>query len=173
MNWGPAFDVPWQPGLKSHRVDVAVFIDDGVSVSLPGIISTLLPASETRTYSGNTLMSVHYQPTDSTSPAADPLLFPTRHWHDDYQYNNGQFTGWIRHTPNEPPVEFNQFGQLKLVDQNGQTTLVSVEYFHSTAAGQPPTLLWRPRNPQPCRTLKAQSCRLEISFDISPTQHNR
>lgn len=149
VNWGPAFDVPWLPGLKSRRVDVAVFIDDGVSVSLPGIISTLLPASETRSYSGNTLMSVHYQPGDSTPPAADPLLFPTRHWHDDYQYNNGKLTGWIRHTKGQPPAEFNQLGQLKLVDQNGQTTLVPVEYFHSTAAGQPPTLLWRPRNPQP------------------------
>lgn len=149
VNWGPAFDVPWQPGLKSRRVDVGVFIDDGVSVSLPAIISTLLPSSETRTYAGTTLISVNYQSADHTPPAADPLLFPDRQWHDDYQYTNGMLTGWIRRTKDQPPAEFNQFGQLKTVDQAGQTVFLPVDYFHTTAAGKPPTLLWRPRNPQP------------------------
>ncbi|MEY4188906.1 MAG: hypothetical protein RIT02_3940 [Planctomycetota bacterium] len=149
VTWGPTFQVPWQPEMNSRRVDVGVFIDDGATVSLPAIVSTLLPPRESRTYAGTRLISVDYNSPQTSPPATDPLLFPTRRWRDDYQYANEQLTGWIRHTPGQRPAEFNHLGQLKNRTQDGQHLLLPVEYLHSTAPGQTPELLWQTRNTQP------------------------
>ena len=106
INWSSAFDVAWQPSMKSCRVDVGVFVDDGVSVSLPAVISTLLSASESRSYAGNTLMSVSYSNSGTTLPTVDPLLFPQHQWRDDYQYDaNGTLTGWSRHSEGQRSEE--------------------------------------------------------------------
>ncbi|MFN9235589.1 MAG: TPR end-of-group domain-containing protein [Planctomyces sp.] len=149
VKWGPAFQVPWQPEMHSQRVDVGVFIDDGVSVSLPAIVSTLLPPCESRTYAGTRLIAVDYNSPQNSPPATDPLLFPTRRWRDEYQYTDQQLTGWIRHSPGQPPAEFNHLGQLKNTTPDGQKLLLPVEYPLSSAPGQPPELLWKPRNSQP------------------------
>ncbi len=145
INWGPAFDVAWQPSMKSCRVDVGVFVDDGVSVSLPAVISTLLSASESRSYAGNTLMSVSYSNSGTTLPTVDPLLFPQHQWRDDYQYDaNGTLTGWSRHSEGQAVAEFDQFGRLKTADQQGQPAAVAVEYEIKNSPGNPPTLQWHP-----------------------------
>lgn len=149
VNWGPAFQIPWHPEMNSQRVDVGAFIDDGVSVSLPAIVSTLLPPCESRTYAGTRLISVDYNSPPNTKPVADPLLFPARRWRDEYQYSNEHCTGWIRHSPGHPPAEFNHLGLLKYNTQDGQQLLLPVEYSNSTAPGQSPELLWKPQKPQP------------------------
>jgi hypothetical protein len=60
--------VRWQPppisaaGLRSHRVDVAVFAGNGVAVSAPALISFYLPPHEYRFEDGEgRVMEVHHQ----------------------------------------------------------------------------------------------------------------
>jgi hypothetical protein len=82
--------VRWQPpptsaaGLRSHRIDVAVFAGNGISVSAPALVSFYLPPHEHRIEdAGGRVLEVHHQthnpdlglPLDAGDPRWRQALF--------------------------------------------------------------------------------------------------
>ncbi len=102
MPWHDAFPVPGRPDLTTTRVDIAVFADNGATLSAPAFVSWLFPPDQTRRYGPRgQVMEIDYAP-DGDRPYADPLIFPRRDWLDVYAYGpDGAMIGWTRHRPGE------------------------------------------------------------------------
>lgn len=87
------------PDILSHRVDIAVFADNGVHISAPAIFSMAFPSHQTRAYEqgarGPRIKSVNY--VKGPSRYADPAIWPLKNWTDVYSYDaSGDLTGWVR-----------------------------------------------------------------------------
>lgn len=100
--------------IMSHRVDIAVFADNGVELSAPAIFSVAFPSHQTRVYgkgrTGARIESVDYM--QGPSRYADPRLWPLREWRDVYRYApDGALLGWTRAHRGGKKVEFRADGR--------------------------------------------------------------
>lgn len=100
IGWQAPRPVPGRPEIRSARVDVGVFADNGVHLSAPAFVAVLLPAHETRVYETgpdgtDRIARVDYAPPQGVY--VDPALFPRIDWRDDYAYGpDGTLLGWTR-----------------------------------------------------------------------------
>lgn len=99
LDWQGPQPAPGAPDLRSARIDIGVFANNGVHDSAPSFVSILLPQHEARAYEdtpdGPRIISL-----DRSLPKgsyADPVLFPNTRWVDRYHYDNeGKLSGWTR-----------------------------------------------------------------------------
>jgi hypothetical protein len=89
----PAF--PGSP-IDSSRVDIGVFVHNGIHFSAPGFVSFMFPANEQRIYGQDKrLLAVDYAA--AADRYADAFLFPRKDWRDEYLYTpDGRPDGWRR-----------------------------------------------------------------------------
>ncbi len=89
----PAF--PGSP-IDSPRVDIGVFVHNGIHFSAPGFVSFMFPANEQRIYGeDNRLLAVDYAA--AADRYTDAFLFPRKDWRDEYLYTaDGRPDGWRR-----------------------------------------------------------------------------
>ncbi len=113
IRYQPNVTAPDQPDLRTHRVDIGVFVDNGFYYSAPAFISIYYPPNEERVYDEHgTLQSVRYLSPLDMPGEADMLLIYNKPWTDDYHYENGQLTGWTRTMHDGESSEFDASGQL-------------------------------------------------------------
>ncbi len=112
IDWHEPFGVPWNDSLQTARVDVGVFAENGVTASLPGVISTYFPPTQSRVYSNDMLLSVDYVTRSADGVYADPLVEPARGWTDRFSYAAGSISSWSRENQNGDTVQFNAQGML-------------------------------------------------------------
>lgn len=110
------------PGsIKSSRVDIGVFVDNGVYYSPPAFISVWYPPNEERVYAKNGPREIRYLPV-SENKAADPLLVFEKDWTDRYEYHDSQISGWVREHANGDEETFNAEGQRVAKGQPADVT---------------------------------------------------
>lgn len=114
VGWQPRQPDLDHPEVLSHRVDVAVFADNGVELSTPAIFSVAFPSHQTRVYgkggTGQRIESVDYM--EGPSRYADPRLWPIREWRDVYRYAaDGALLGWTRARRGGKTTEFRADGR--------------------------------------------------------------
>jgi hypothetical protein len=106
---------PIEPGSKmtSTRVDIGVFVHNGVYYSPPAFISLSYLDNQTRVYDDKRrIVSVDYADPKTRGNYADPLLDSPRDWRDDYRYSEtGELLGWTR-SRGEKKEEFSAKGEL-------------------------------------------------------------
>ena len=98
VGWHEGVEVPGGSGLRSQRVDIGVFADNGAQLSAPAFVSVAFPPRERRAYdaAGRAEM-VDYDSVARQDEYADPLLFPERLWRDVYSWDReGRLLGWTR-----------------------------------------------------------------------------
>jgi len=100
VDWQDRHAPPERADILTHRIDIAAFADNGVQLSAPAIFSLVLPSHQTRVYEagpqGLRIKQIDYR--KGPSKYADPRLWPTRAWRDDYRYDDaGALLGWTRH----------------------------------------------------------------------------
>lgn len=103
IDWHPPAPTPERPAVKGHRVDVAVFADNGARISMPAILSVAFPHHQIRAYengpTGLRIASIDYRKYAKRPERvyADPFIWPDRNWRDVYRYDAaGRPLGWSR-----------------------------------------------------------------------------
>lgn len=113
---------PVEPGaaLTSSRVDIGVFVHNGVCYSAPGFVSIDFPAHERRVYgAGGRIVSVDYASGAASGGYADPALQWAKDWRDEYRYDDaGRLLGWTRHR-GSAAEEFTADGAL-VIEKDGE-----------------------------------------------------
>ncbi len=109
ISWHGGFASPLQGDVKTHRVEIGVFADNGKELSAPSFVNFLYPPAQQRYYDKNgKLLAIDHR--IKKGFYADPRIFPRRDWRDDYSYDeNGQLTGWVR-TQKSQKTEFSRHG---------------------------------------------------------------
>jgi hypothetical protein len=94
--WHDPFQIPETPGIRTQRVDIGLFADNGAALSAPAFFSVTFPPGEERSFRADGApLSVRYPGPDDGY--ADPALHPVRDWRDDYLYApDGALLGWER-----------------------------------------------------------------------------
>lgn len=94
--WHDPFPIPETPDIRTQRVDIGLFADNGAGLSAPAFFSVTFPPGESRTFrEDGTPLSIRYPALDEGY--ADPALHPVRDWRDDYLYTpDGALMGWER-----------------------------------------------------------------------------
>ncbi len=132
--------------MRSSRVDVGVFVHNGVHWSAPGFVSILFPANEERIYDKQgRIESVVYADPANGGPYIDPALITPINWRDDYHYNpTGELLGWTRHR-DDTSTAFTPHGhQVTLADDQGRPLEAQpVRYVVSPRGDQAPLLDWQ------------------------------
>ncbi|MEO1530629.1 MAG: hypothetical protein AAFU72_00495 [Pseudomonadota bacterium] len=137
VDWHDTVAVPGRDDMKSQRVDIAVFADNGLEISAPAFVSILFPAGQARDYEpdgqgGQRIARIDYRAfADDETVYDDPLIFPTRRWQDRYDYDaDGKLLGWTRLHEDGARERYTASGQLvRESDPNGRPLVVeSVEY---------------------------------------------
>lgn len=102
IDWHEPFPISKDNPVKSSRVDIGVFANNGVHDSAPAILSWAFPSQETRVYAPGPdgaprIVSVDYADPAKAAVYADPLLYPRADWRDAYRYAaDGTPLGWTR-----------------------------------------------------------------------------
>ncbi len=102
IDWHEPFPISKDNPVKSSRVDIGVFANNGVHDSAPAILSWAFPSRETRVYAPGPdgaprVVSVDYADPAKAGVYADPLLYPRSDWRDAYRYAaDGTPLGWTR-----------------------------------------------------------------------------
>ena len=102
LDWHEPFPISKDNPVKSSRVDIGVFANNGVHDSAPAILSWTFPSRETRVYAAGPdgaprIVSVDYADPAKAGVYADPLLYPRADWRDAYRYAaDGTPLGWTR-----------------------------------------------------------------------------
>ncbi len=109
ISWHGGFPSPLQRDVKTHRVEIGVFADNGKELSAPSFVNFLYPPAQQRYYDKNgRLLAIDHRLKKGFY--TDPRIFPRRDWRDDYSYDeNGQLTGWVR-TQKSQKSEFSRHG---------------------------------------------------------------
>lgn len=102
-------EVDWHPvrrdpvtGLATNRVDLAVFADNGETLSAPATVSIVFPVHQVRRYAadgagGLRLETLRYDsPDPATARLRDPLLWPEADWQDRLIYRRDGTLAEIR-----------------------------------------------------------------------------
>ncbi|MDF2231890.1 hypothetical protein P2H44_04930 [Albimonas sp. CAU 1670] len=98
VDWHEGVEAPPR-GLRSHRVDVAVFAQvEGAALSAPAFLSIAFPPREERLYRDDGQVEmINYDASVRQAEYADPWLWPERGWRDLYRYeSDGRPAGWTR-----------------------------------------------------------------------------
>ncbi|MDA1015628.1 MAG: hypothetical protein O3A00_14390, partial [Planctomycetota bacterium] len=101
--------------MESSRVDIGVFVNNGVHHSAPGFVTVHFPANETRSYDETTkrLLSVNYADQQTGGNYEDPLVSVLKRWKDDYHYaTDGSVTGWTRTLPDGTLHDYTSAGEV-------------------------------------------------------------
>lgn len=100
VDWQLPRPVPGRSDILSNRVDIGVFAKSGAHDSAPSFLSILLPQHEMRRYGVGADGEMRIESLDRRVPEggyADPILFPTADWRDNYRYDaRGALQGWVR-----------------------------------------------------------------------------
>lgn len=98
VDWQQDVPVPGDAALRSQRIDVAVFADNGAWISAPGMISVAFPPREKRVYGPNgRLDMLDFDALARQDAYADPALWPVREWRDVALHDRaGRPLGWTR-----------------------------------------------------------------------------
>ncbi|GHB94973.1 hypothetical protein [Cerasicoccus arenae] len=100
------------PQLRSHRVDIGVFVDNGVYYSAPAFISIWYPPNEKREYDDDGhLEKVTYLSAKKVGVSADVVLLFDKPWSDIYSYDDDKISGWVRQFDNGDTASFNAKGK--------------------------------------------------------------
>ncbi len=124
------------PGLRSRRVEVGVFADDGEGYSPPCFVSFYFLPNERRAYdeAGRILEAdYHFE-----GAFVDVTLTSEKPWRDLYHYDktSGELLGWRREESGRDPVEFDAAGRridpggprrIRYENSPGSARLVPVE----------------------------------------------
>ncbi|MFH1319502.1 MAG: T9SS type A sorting domain-containing protein [Bacteroidota bacterium] len=115
--------------VKSNRVEVGAFVDNGTYYSAPGFITSYTFPYEDRTYDNNNLVQTIY-----TDGYAYEGITSNPTWHKDaFHYDvNDILTGWSRYAAVETttPAEFTAEGCIiKETDGSGITTKADIVYY--------------------------------------------
>jgi len=99
--------------LLSDRVDIGVFVSNGVHESAPAFVTTYFPANEKRVYDAeHRLRSADGTGTETLKAYVDPRIDGRRNWRDEFSYDaHGVSTGWVR-TMGVVRQEFTADGRL-------------------------------------------------------------
>lgn len=99
--WHEPMPVPGRPEIRSARVDIGVFAENGRYLSAPAFVTVAFPTRQARAYGEDgRILSVDYADPARASRYEDPVLFPARGWRDDYAYApDGTPLGWTRRGP--------------------------------------------------------------------------
>ncbi|MEO1512434.1 MAG: hypothetical protein AAFU70_10195, partial [Planctomycetota bacterium] len=137
VDWHDGVAVPGRDDMKSQRVDIAVFADNGFELSAPAFVSILFPAGQAREYEpdgqgGQRIARIDYRAFEGDETVYDdPLIFPARPWQDRYDYGpEGKLLGWTRQHADGTRERYTESGLLvRESDPNGRPLVVeSVEY---------------------------------------------
>jgi hypothetical protein len=111
--WHEPYPVPERPDLLTRRVDIGVFAEGNGQLSPPAFFSLSFPPREDRIYDPDgRLLSVAYEPHARRGTYADPILFPSAHWADSFDYTAyGHLLGWTRQI-GEQTQRFTRHGLL-------------------------------------------------------------
>jgi len=94
VQWRGPFPVREGSKLRSTRVDIGCFADNGTYHSAPAIVSVYSSGRQKREYGeGGRVLSIDY---DGGKAYADPLVFWRRPWKDTYDYEGDRLLGWTR-----------------------------------------------------------------------------
>ena len=108
LDWTGPFPISKENPIRSARVDVGVFANNGVHDSAPAILSWYMPPSETRLIETGPDGAPRTARIDHADPAkaatyADPMLVPRADWSDHFTYGeDGALTGWLRSRDGAP-----------------------------------------------------------------------
>ena len=100
LDWHEPFAISKDNPVKSARVDIGVFANNGVHDSAPAILSVYFPPEEARSYAPGPdgaprIASIDYAARPGVY--ADPMLIPRADWRDEYRYAaDGALLGWTR-----------------------------------------------------------------------------
>lgn len=98
VGWHDAVTAPGRDDLRGLRIDVGAFAHAGEAKSAPAFFSVAFPPGQKRRYDehGRPLVIDHNDP-DKRTGYADPAIFPTRDWRDEFHYDEaGSLVGWTR-----------------------------------------------------------------------------
>ncbi|WP_169544222.1 tetratricopeptide repeat protein [Sneathiella aquimaris] len=111
VKWHEPFRSPIQSDLRSSRVEIGVFANNGTHMSAPSFINLFYPVIQKRHYDPNgKLLAIDHRNDQKTY--LDPRIFPKRDWRDDYHYDDqGRLTGWTRRRKSGTS-EFSRHGAL-------------------------------------------------------------
>jgi hypothetical protein len=102
IDWHEPFPISKDNPIRSARVDIGVFANNGVHDSAPAIFSIAFPTHETRTYAPGPdgvprIASIDHADPARSAAYADPMLMARADWRDVYAYAaDGTPSGWTR-----------------------------------------------------------------------------
>lgn len=116
--WHERMKVAGNDSLETNRVDIGLFVHNGVRHSAPAFITHYFLDSEQRTYNEQgRIQSVAYRSQSKGGNYSDPALHTPRDFVDVYRYDaQGRGLGWTR-TRGEAAEEFTSHGLL-IVDKD-------------------------------------------------------
>lgn len=134
--------------LESNRVEIGVFVHNGVYFSPPAFLSWMTLDNEQREYDERgRIKSIVYRGAAEAGHYVDPVIDLPKSWRDDYRYaDEGALLGWTR-TRGEAVQDFSADGTLILERDPLGRPLVgrSVRYIAQGRPGrQPPMLVQEP-----------------------------
>ena len=107
VDWHEPFRISDENPIRSSRIDIGVFANNGQHDSAPAILSLYCPPHEARSYEpgpDGTMRIAAIDYAGRPDAYADPLVSPRAAWRDDYHYDDqGRLTGWTRSRPAAPP----------------------------------------------------------------------
>lgn len=131
--------------LESNRVDIGVFVNNGVWYSAPAFITYYFPDNERRVYDEQgRIQVVDYADETVRENYVDPLIVLRKNWRDEFQYGkDGELTGWTRHAGDDSH-RFTADGLLvtRLDDQHRPLAARPVQYIVDRGRNGTPTLRW-------------------------------
>jgi hypothetical protein len=124
LDWHDPFRISEENPVISSRIDVGVFVNNGVHDSAPAILSWYCPPEEARAYAPGPDGTPRILSLDRADPAreayVDPMLFARADWRDVYRYDAaGRPAGWTRHRPGRAPEDFTAEGARLLPRADG------------------------------------------------------
>lgn len=124
--WIEPFPAPGAPRILTHRIDVAVFADNGRHLSAPAFFSVAFPPAGPRRFAADGKpLEADYAADGAGGVYRDPLLTERRGWRDTYHYTpDGALIGWQRIMSRGRPYAFTRHGYRVLErDALGRPTL--------------------------------------------------
>jgi hypothetical protein len=121
--------------VESSRVDIGVFVHNGVHYSAPAFVSFLYLDNERRIYDEEQrIRVVDYADPDRRKRYVDPLLDLPKDWRDEYHYDaNGGLAGWTR-IRGDARERFTADGRLVPM-REGETPLATCAVRYRAAMG--------------------------------------